>query len=505
MSELPRGWVKAKLRDLVKSPAGWNPRNATSKVFRYVDIEAIDNEAQRITNARELPVAEAPSRARVAIEKGDVLFSLVRPYLKNIARVPEDLHGEVASTAFVALRPESGISTNFVFYQLLQDSFIKSIRTYGNSPPSARDDEFLDLEVPIAPTNEQTRIASKLEELLSDVDAGVRALRRARKNLKRYRAAVLKAAVEGRLTQNWRTAHPDVEPASKLLERILAERRKRWEEAQLKKYAEKAQAPPNGWKERYPEPLIPDVLQLPDLPKGWCWALSDQLFGFVTSGSRGWAKYSGTEGDLFLGMGNLDHDTLTVDLRETRRVKPPQGTEGERTRVEVDDILLSITADIGMIGLAPVGLDKAYINQHLALARCVLPETARYVAWYLVSKEGQRRLKGLQRGATKVGLGLDDVRSVPIPIPPLAEQNEVIACIDEVQSVVVRTEEDVRLWRGHSARLRQAILKRAFDGKLVPQDPRDEPASELLKKIRGAGESLRATPAPTPRKRAYGR
>ncbi len=88
----------------------------------------------------------------------------------------------------------------------------------------------------------------KLEELFSDLDAGIAALERARANLKRYRAAVLKAAVEGRLTEKWRAAHPDADPAGKLLERILAERRKKWEEAQLRKFAENGQTPPNAWK-----------------------------------------------------------------------------------------------------------------------------------------------------------------------------------------------------------------------------------------------------------------
>ena len=107
------------------------------------------------------------------------------------------------------------------------------------------------LPVPIAPLNEQSRIVAKIEELFSDLDAGVANLLRVRANLKRYRAAVLKAAVEGKLTEDWRAQHPDTEPASVLLERILTERRRKWEEDQLAKFAEAGKQPPKGWQEKY--------------------------------------------------------------------------------------------------------------------------------------------------------------------------------------------------------------------------------------------------------------
>lgn len=349
----------------------------------------------------------------------------------------------------------------------------------------------LELPVRLAPISEQKRVVDKLEELLSDLDAGVAALGRAGANLKRYHAAVLKAAVDGRLTEKWRAAHPEIEPAERLLERILAERRKKWEESQFAKYAEKGQAPPKGWKDEYPEPLKPDVSALPPLPQRWCWSSTDELFGYVTSGSRGWAKYCGSEGDIFLGMGNLDHDTVTLDLLDFRKVMPPDGAEGQRTRVETNDILISITADVGMIGLAPQGLGTAYINQHLALARSVLPEIARYVAWNLVSRDGQRRLKGLQRGATKVGLGLDDVRSVAIPLAPLQEQAQLVSHLDAAASIVAHTNHELGRLKVKSARLRQSALSYAFEGRLVPQDPRDEPASELLARSKAEREEER--------------
>jgi type I restriction enzyme S subunit len=142
---------------------------------------------------------------------------------------------------------------------------------------SISQDQLGGLTLPLAPINEQRRIVGKIEELFSDLDAGVAALERARANLKRYRAAVLKAAVEGRLTTQWRVEHPNVEPATTLLTRILKERRARWEADQLAKYAAKGKQPPKGWREKYEEPTPPDTTDLPELPPTWCWVTVEQL------------------------------------------------------------------------------------------------------------------------------------------------------------------------------------------------------------------------------------
>jgi hypothetical protein len=118
----------------------------------------------------------------------------------------------------------------------------------------------------------------------------------------------------------------------------------------------------DSWKKKYKEPAGPDTANLPELPEGWAWAKSDQMFSFVTSGSRGWASYYSEIGSVFLRMGNLDHDTIQLDLADIQRVQPPDGAEGLRTRVTAGDILISITADVGMIGMVPEGFEEAFIK-----------------------------------------------------------------------------------------------------------------------------------------------
>jgi type I restriction enzyme, S subunit len=326
------------------------------------------------------------------------------------------------------------------------------------------------LPIPIAPLNEQKCIVSEIEKQFSRLDEAVANLGRVKANLKRYKAAVLKAAVEGKLTEQWRKEHPDVEPAGKLLQCILTERRKKWQEAQLEKMKASGKRPlDNRWKETYKDPAPPDYGNLSLLPNGWHWTSTDQLFWFVTSGSRGWAKYYSDTGPLFLRVGNLDHDSITLDLKDKQRVRPPEGAEGIRTRVEPKDILISITADVGMIALIPEEFEEAFINQHISLVKIVSTVKSDHVAWYLASRPGQKQFQELQRGATKAGLGLDDIRSINIPLPPLEEQKEIVSQIERRLIMVdeIGRDLDADFWR--IERLRQMILRKAFSGKLALQ------------------------------------
>ena len=139
-----------------------------------------------------------------------------------------------------------------------------------------------EIELPLPPRAEQTRIVAKLEELLSDLDAGVAELKAAQKKLGQYRQSLLKAAVEGALTAEWRAKNTPAESGARLLDRILQERRARWEAKQLAKFAEQGKTPPKDWQKKYPEPVQPDTSGLPALPEGWVWATIDQLAAIGT-------------------------------------------------------------------------------------------------------------------------------------------------------------------------------------------------------------------------------
>ena len=210
-----------------------------------------------------------------------------------------------------------------------------------------------------------------------------------------------------------------------------------------------------------------------DLPEGWHPVVTSDLFTFVTSGSRGWARYYAESGARFLRIGNLAHNTIAIDLRNTRFVQPPLSAEGVRTLVREGDILVSITADVGMIGLVQQGLGQAFVNQHLALARPVDGIDRNYLAWYLASKEGQTQFQELQRGATKVGLGLDDIRSIVVPLAPLAEQRRIVAKLDALLARVDACRQLLDKIPKLLARFRQSVLAAACSGRLTEDWPRN--------------------------------
>jgi type I restriction enzyme S subunit len=345
--------------------------------------------------------------------------------------------------------------------------FIK-IAQHAVNQSSLNQQKINSLLIPIAPLEQQRVIVSEIEKQFSRLDEAVAGLKRAKANLKRYKAAILKAAVEGRLTEQWRKEHPDVEPAEKLLQRILAERRAKWEQAELAKMNAKNQEHNDSkWKQKYKEPIGPDQTNLTSLRNGWTWCTSDQIFWFVTSGSRGWAKYYSNEGPVFLRIGNLDHNSIELDLKNIQHVQPPKGAEGVRTQVEANDLLISITADVGMVAVIPQKFEEAYINQHIALSRPGHLVDSFYLGYFLTSKSGQNQFQKFQRGATKVGLGLDDIKGVNIALPPLKEQKEIVLLINQRLNIIGEIEKSIDLNLRRSERLRQSILKKAFSGQLI--------------------------------------
>jgi type I restriction enzyme S subunit len=207
------------------------------------------------------------------------------------------------------------------------------------------------------------------------------------------------------------------------------------------------------------------------MPESWEYVSSDALFLFVTSGSRGWAKYYSESGPIFIRVGNLNHNSIALDLSRIQHVDPPRGAERQRTGVRGGDILISITADVGMIGLVPEHIGEAYINQHVAISRPVDGVYRPFVAWYLASGAGGQALfEDLQRGATKVGLGLDDIKSLRVPFPPIEEQWEIVHRVEALFKLSEKIAKNVEAELSRTEKMTQSILAKAFRGELVPTE-----------------------------------
>ena len=185
----------------------------------------------------------------------------------------------------------------------------------------------------------------------------------------------------------------------------------------------------------------------------------------VTSGSRGWAKYYSNSGALFVRIGNLTHSGIDIDFRNIQHITPPDNAEGVRTRLQPNDVLVSITADLGSIGFVSEKVEEAYINQHIALVRFQNPVQGRFMAWYLRSEYGQKDLLKNKRGGGKLGLGLDDIRDTPVPIVDDITAKEIVDKVEEQLSVCDSIEKTVDTALTQADAMRQSILKQAFEGK----------------------------------------
>lgn len=183
----------------------------------------------------------------------------------------------------------------------------------------------------------------------------------------------------------------------------------------------------------------------------------------VTSGSRGWAKYYSNSGALFVRIGNLTHSGIDIDFRDIQHITPPDNAEGVRTRLQPNDVLVSITADLGSIGFVSEKVEEAYINQHIALVRFQNPVQGRFMAWYLRSEYGQKDLLKNKRGGGKLGLGLDDIRDTPVPIVDDITATEIVDKVEEQLSVCDSIEKTVDTALAQADAMRQSILKQAFE------------------------------------------
>ncbi|CUX81436.1 MAG: type I site-specific restriction-modification system HsdS family specificity subunit [Roseibaca calidilacus] len=438
MTELPEGWISVQLRDLGKWQGGGTPSKARPEFWGgsipWVSPKDMKTNTITTTIDRITPQAVAGSAANL-VPPGSILIVTRSGILAHSFPAAVNAVEVTVNQDLKALAPSSGLSSEFIRLALkaFERAILNECVKDGTTVHSIELPALMEFEIPLPPLPEQHRIVAKIEALFSELDAGQDSLTRAQAQLKLYRQSLLKAAFQGRLT---------------------------------------ARSKNEGW------PVV---------------RLGDELV-FLTSGSRGWADYYSDKGDTFIRAQNLKHDRL--DLSDIAFVRLPKSAkEGTRTRVQLGDVLVTITgANVTKSGLVKNDLGLAYVSQHVALCRPSGRLRPEFLYLFLLSETGGRRqLNAAAYGAGKPGLNLENIRNVQIPLPTLQEQDAVIERVDALLSnadnlVDALTDEKVKI-----VALRQSILKKAFSGQLVPQDPSDEPASALLTRLRDT--------TPTPRRK----
>ena len=427
--DVPENWVWVRLGALYEV----NPKNKADDELdaAFIPMEKIS--AGMISEySFEIQEWCKAKKGHTQFADGDVAFAKISPCFENrksmmLNNLPNSIGG--GTTELIILR-NVNVNQKYTFWTVLDERFIRGgVQTYSGTVGQQRInmDYVRSYPIPLPPLSEQQRIVERIEELFAKLDEAKERLQEVVDSFAVRKAAILHKAFTGELTKQWRRENGVSDES--------------WEEK-------------NG----------------------------EEFFEYVTSGSRGWAKYYSDKGSIFVRMGNLNHGTIELDFSDIQYVDLPEQVEGQRSKLQKNDILISITADVGMIGLVREDMD-AYINQHVALARPKNDLYAEFLAWYFVSDVGLQQMQNKQRGATKIGLGLQDIRNIILNIPSLPEQHEIVRLIDDLLTRERSAQQAAEQALSSIDLMKKSILARAFRGELGTNKASEASAVELLKQV----------------------
>lgn len=483
----PDGWSRVTLGEVVDVIRGRsNPLECPHLAFVGMD----DVEAHTMRILGTVPAATMKSSATHFLP-GDVLYGRLRPYLNKV--VQPDFEG-LASAEFIPLTPAQGVRADFIRLRINAADFVAyASRLDEGDRPRVDWDGIRRFEILLPPSAEQERITEAVDSVLSRIDAAVASLERAQVGLKAYRASVLKAAVEGRVVPTEaelaRKEGRSYESAEALLTRILKERRRRWEDAQLAQMTAAGKAPKDDkWKARYEEPAGPDTSDLPELPEGWAWASWTQV-GFSQNGRAFPSAQYRDEGVRLLRPGNL-HESGRVEwtAKNTRHLPKRWAADYPTYLIGPDELVINLTAQsladefLGRVCLTAPG-EQCLLNQRIARLTPIFV-SSRFMLYVFKSPWFRKFVASLNTGSLIQHMFTSQLEDFVLPLPPLNEQERIAAEVERLATIADFGATSAKLSVRRAQALRQAVLKWAFQGKLVDQNPGDEPAEKLLARIR---------------------
>lgn len=458
LPELPSGWVWTRLGEIAQVIRGASPRpKGNPKYFGgdipWIMISDISKEKGKyISRTKDTVTNEGAKKSRYLRAGTLILSNSGTVCVPKILAVDGCIHD--GFVAFPDLTENIDILYLYYFFDYIRPKIIQENRQ-GVTQINLNTNIVKEILILLPPLSEQQRIVTKIEELFTELDAGVEALKKVKTQLKCYRQAVLKYAFEGKLTEEWREMHSEeLEPASVLLKRIKEERKK---------------STKRGYKELPPV----DVSDLSELPEEWVWT----RLGELVEPSDEKVDPLQIQKTPYIGLGHIEKDTGRLlchgDSSEVRSTKS-RFYAGDLlygklrpylNKVYVADFDGICSTDILVFSKTP------YVSNEYLLFRFLCGDFVRYA---------NLNVSGVQHPR----VSLRALSEFPLPLPPLPEQLKIVEEIEQKLSVADKIEKTVEQTLKQADRLRQSILKRAFEGKLVPQNPDDEPAYLLLERIK---------------------
>lgn len=506
---VPAGWALAALGDLrLDSLSSVDPSRFTDELFDLYSLPAHDLGSFEHALGRDI------GSTKKLLASGSVVVAKINPHISRVRVVgPHRGYRQVGSSEWIVFPPIAGVAPAYLAHFLRWDRVRTYLATHvsGVGGSLMRTNAATVDAIPFAlpPSREQGAITETLDSYCSRLDAAIVSLERVQAKLKAYRASVLKAAVEGRLVPTEaelaRREKRSYEHADVLLARILKERRRRWEEAELAKLTAAGKTPKDDrWKANYEEPPPPDTSNLPALPESWCWVSVEQLASdqprAIQSGPFGSNLLHSEfrpEGKLVIGIDNVQDGYFSMGAEH--RIDDEKFRELEHYAARGGDVLVTVMATVGRTCVVPDEIEPAIITKHVYRItperELVAPRYLHLALWGGPAVRAQ--IFGQAIGQTRPGLNGGIIRSLAIPLPPRLEQERIVEAGERLLSFRDETARALAHDHRRVQRLRQSILKWAFEGKLVDQDPADEPAETLLARIRAE----RAAGGPTKKTR----
>lgn len=481
VSELPTNWKFVKIKDISRIihygyTASSNPSPVGPKMLRITDIQNDRVDWNKVPFCK----INNDDIEKYRLKNGDIVFARTGATVGKSFLINGSIPDSVFASYLIRIILYHRLLSKYVYYFFKTSNYWKQISqsSAGIGQPNVNATKLSNIEIPLPPLPEQHRIVAKIEELFTKLDAGVEALRKAKALLKQYRQSVLKAAVEGKLTEEWRKEHAgEIEPASVLLERIQAERKARL-----------------GSKYKPPKPI--DTSKLPELPEGWGWANIEDVGANERNaivdgpfGSNLKVVHYDPNGQIpVVSITNIDEG---YNDRNLRYINHNKFNEIKRSAIKPGDILMAkIGSSYGKCGYYPDNMPIGIIPANMLKVTVNCSVNKSYLFHYFKSLSFKRRLDKIMKSTAQPAFNVTTFKNIAVPLPPKIEQDIIVMELSRLISLIDESDQIIDAELKRSQSLRQSILKRAFEGKLVPQDPADPPASELLERIRKEKESV---------------